>query len=179
MYGFKFVFRQAILFPLLAAWIVYARFFHPLAGIPGPFWASISRMWLGAQVSSGKSEYVQRELHRKHGPLARIAQDEVSVSDPDAIKIIYNIKSGFKKTDFYPPFAPNISPHGDPFTQLDEQKHADRRRYVQGVYSMSTILESEDYIASCSDMFLSKMSKFAEEGRTIDLGEWVQWYAGT
>jgi hypothetical protein len=31
------------------------------------------------------------------GPLVRIAPNEVSVSDPAAVKIIYNIKSGFTK----------------------------------------------------------------------------------
>jgi hypothetical protein len=71
------------------------------------------------------------------------------VSDPGAVKIIYNAKSGFTKTDFYPPFAPNISPHGDHFTQLDERKHSERRKFVNHIYSRSTILESEAYINAC------------------------------
>ena len=124
---------------------------------------------------SGKAEYTQRALHRRYGPLVRIAPNEISVADPEAVKVIYGIKSGFTKTDFYPPFAPNISLHGDNFTQLDERKHAERRRYTNNIYSMSTILEGEKYIDGCADVFLEKMAKFAAAGKTVDLGEWLQW----
>ena len=48
-------------------WIVYARFFHPLAKYPGPFLASISRLWLLLQVASANVDQTQRELHKKHG----------------------------------------------------------------------------------------------------------------
>lgn len=158
-----------------AGWIVYCRFFHPFSSIPGPFLASFSRLWIGASVAGGQAEHTQRELHARYGHLVRIAPNEVAVADPSAVKLIYNIKSGFTKTDFYPPFAPNISPHGDNFTQLDEAKHAGRRKFVNSVYSMSTILESEQYIDACSDVFLEKMAGFAERGSHIDLGEWIQW----
>ncbi|KAL2864115.1 cytochrome P450 [Aspergillus lucknowensis] len=157
-------------------WLVYTRFFHPLSRIPGPFWASVSRYWLGYQVFTGKAEFVQRRLHEIYGPLVRIAPDEVSVSDPAAVKIIYGIKSGFTKTDFYPPFASGISPHGDHFAQQDEAKHSARRKLVNNIYSMSSVLESEQYIDTCTEVFLSKMAKFAEKGQVVDLGEWIQWY---
>lgn len=156
-------------------WIVYCRFFHPFSGIPGPFLASFSRLWIAASVAGGRAEHQQRELHAKYGYLVRIAPNEVAVSDPSAVKIIYNIKSGYTKSDFYPPFAPNISTHGDHFTQLDEGKHAARRKLVNSVYSMSTILESEQYIDTCSDMFFEKMAQIAERGNAFDLGEWTQW----
>ncbi|KAL3446982.1 cytochrome P450 [Aspergillus insuetus] len=157
-------------------WIFYARFFHPLANIPGPFWASISRYWLAYQVSTGKADVIQRRLHERYGTLVRVASDEVSISDPTAVKTIYGIKSGFTKTDFYPPFAPGISAHGDHFSQQDEGKHAARRKFVNNVYSMSSVLESEQYIDACTDVLLDKMGKFAKSNRVIDLGEWIQWY---
>lgn len=170
-----FYYLAAALVLYEAGWIFYCRFFHSFSTIPGPFVASFSRLWIGASVAGGRAEHTQRELHARYGHLVRIAPNEVAVSDPSAVKIIYNIKSGFTKTDFYPPFAPNISPHGDHFTQLDEAKHAERRRFVNSVYSMSTILESEQYIDACSDVFLEKMSHFAKKGVHIDMGEWVQW----
>jgi cytochrome P450 len=156
-------------------WIIYCRFFHHYSNIPGPFLASFSRLWIASSVAGGRAEHDQRALHKKYGPLVRIAPNEVAVADPSAIKTIYNIKSGFTKTDFYPPFAPNISPHGDHFSQMNEAKHAERRKFVNSVYSMSTILESEKYIDACSDVFLQKMGKFAKQGGSIDLGEWIQW----
>ena len=169
--------RLALAFVLLElCWILYCRVLHPFSDIPGPFLASFSRLWIRGSVASGRAEHTQRALHKKYGHLVRIATNEISISDPAAIKIIYNIKSGFTKTDFYDPFADNISPHGNIFTIRDEAKHAQRRKLVNSIYTMSTILESEEYIDACSAVFLEKMARFACEKKDIDLGDWVQWW---
>jgi hypothetical protein len=36
-------------------------------------------------------------LHKKYGPLVRIGPKEVLISDPEAIKVIYTLRSGFIK----------------------------------------------------------------------------------
>lgn len=41
-------------------WIVYTRLFHPLAKVPGPWLASISRGWYMWQVHRGDMEKTQR-----------------------------------------------------------------------------------------------------------------------
>lgn len=53
-------------------WIVHARTLHPLAKIPGPFWASVSRTW--AMYHSGKGDLDQQHLalHAKYGRLVRV-----------------------------------------------------------------------------------------------------------
>lgn len=48
-------------------WIVYCRYFHPLQSIPGPFLASISRVWVVYKTWSGNMEHTQRALHNKYG----------------------------------------------------------------------------------------------------------------
>lgn len=48
-------------------WIVYTRWFHPLARFPGPFWASVSRVWTVLHVLPGDAEKTQRKLHEKYG----------------------------------------------------------------------------------------------------------------
>jgi hypothetical protein len=58
--------------PILAvvycvAWVVYARYFHPLAKYPRPVLASITRFWLIIDVAQGSSEKTQRFLHRIYG----------------------------------------------------------------------------------------------------------------
>lgn len=56
-------------------WIFYARFFHPLRSVPGPFLASISRAWIVDKTGRGDMEYTQRALHKKYGMLIRTASD--------------------------------------------------------------------------------------------------------
>ena len=66
----------------------------------------------------------------------RIAPDEVSVSDPQAVHLIYGVKSSFRKTDFYDPFSPKHSSNGDLFTIRDEKLHTERRKIVNSIYNM-------------------------------------------
>ena len=60
-------------------YVVYQRFFSPLAGIPGPFWASLSRLWYAYIVWKGNMHQVLPGLHRKYGDVVRIAPNEVQV----------------------------------------------------------------------------------------------------
>jgi len=48
----------------------------------------------------GDLEVVQRELHEQYGPLIRIAPNEVSSSDSDAISLIYTTQKPLTKTDW-------------------------------------------------------------------------------
>lgn len=117
---------------LLAAlsYFVYIRFFSALAGIPGPSSAIFSRLWLAYHSQKGDMHIVVPKLHEKYGKLVRLAPNEVSVADLNAIKEIYgmffcsvwidtryafcsrrNIGPGskFRKSDWYSTFS--ISSH--------------------------------------------------------------------
>jgi hypothetical protein len=114
----NFKFSLAVLSSALvvywAAWTIYARVLHPLSNIPGPWLASVSRLWYMIQVARGDMEKTQRQLHAKYGPLIRIAPNEVACASPDAIKTIYSTSRGLNKTDFYPGniYPPLIIPPG-------------------------------------------------------------------
>lgn len=57
---------------------------------------------------------------------------------------------------------------------MDDQFHDERRRIISGLYSMSSILEQEKYIDSCSNLFSQRIGEFAEREEIVDLGEWIQ-----
>lgn len=67
-----------------------------------------------------------------------------------------------------------VAPHGDLFTQKNERKHSERRRLVNNLYSLSSVLESEKYIDSCSNVFFEAMNDFADEGKSVNIGDWFQ-----
>ncbi|KAF9889442.1 hypothetical protein FE257_007344 [Aspergillus nanangensis] len=160
-----------------AAWVFYTRWFHPLSRYPGPFWASVSRVWTVLHVYRGEAETEQRKLHERYGPVVRIAPNELAISDPHAIKTIYGINSGFTKSDFYLSFRAPFSRYPDHFTSTDEKVHAERRRIVNHVYSMTSILQSESYLDECTAVFLEQMGKIADRHDTFDLHEWARMYA--
>lgn len=57
---------------------------------------------------------------------------------------------------------------------MDDIVHDERRKIVSSLYSMSSILEQEKYIDSCSNIFTRIMREFAESGEVVDLGQWIQ-----
>lgn len=178
MYAFQSVLLLALacsIYSLL--WVVYTRAFHPLHKIPGPFWASVTRIWYTAASINGDMEHVQRALHKKHGPLVRIAPDEVICADPEAIKTIYPTQVPIPtKTDFYVPWrVDSFSKYPDNFTASDEKLHAQRRKIVNHIYSLTTVLSLESYIDNCTQLFLQRLGEFADQEKRTDLGEWLQW----
>ncbi|EAU32038.1 conserved hypothetical protein [Aspergillus terreus NIH2624] len=156
-----------------AAWICYSRWFHPLSRYPGPFWASVSRVWTVMHVLRGDAEKAQKSLHARYGRVVRIAPNELAINDPQYIKKIYGINSRFTKV------SPIIrsSRYPDHFTSTDEKVHAERRRIVSHVYTMTSILQSENYLDECTAVFLEQMGKIADRKGTFDLHEWARMYA--
>lgn len=120
-------------------------------------------------------EETQRRLHARHGPLIRIAPNEVACSSPEAIKLIYRNQGGLDKTDFYTVWnSQNFTKHADAFTALNDKRHGERRRIYNHVYTLSNVLRSEKYIDKCSEVFIDRLGDFASEGRALDLGKWLQ-----
>jgi len=73
----------------------------PLRSVPGPIWARFTRLWFFRSIQIGSFHHKNIELHRKYGPIVRIAPDHYSLNDPSAIKIIYGINSKWAKSDWY------------------------------------------------------------------------------
>ena len=42
---------------LVVLYVVYQRFFHPLASIAGPSWASLTRLWMAKHSWDGKEPF--------------------------------------------------------------------------------------------------------------------------
>ena len=72
--------------------------FQPgLVKIPGPTLAAYTKFWRLHDVYKGHAHLTAIDLHRKYGPLVRIAPNHVSVADPKMIPVIYTNKGDFTK----------------------------------------------------------------------------------
>lgn len=159
-------------------WMFYAVTLHPLAKVPGPFWASVTRLWYMYQVYTGNMDKIQRAMHKKYGPVVRLAPNEVTSASAADIPKIYRLNEPLLKTDFYPIWgAPQISKQPDQFTCIDEKEHTRYRKVVAPVYSLANVLKHEDYVAKCTTLFLERMTEFADKKQQVDLGHWFQMYA--
>lgn len=73
------------------------RFGGGLNAIPGPRLAGFTDLWRLLVVWGRRPELAHIKLHKKYGNIVRLGPRTVSVGDPEAIKIIYGLNSGFVK----------------------------------------------------------------------------------
>lgn len=64
-----FCFLAYILYKVIAQ-VVYYRYFHPLRVFPGPFWASVTRLWIGWHCWRQTELETEKALHEKYGRLS-------------------------------------------------------------------------------------------------------------
>ncbi|KAL1863957.1 hypothetical protein VTK73DRAFT_6277 [Phialemonium thermophilum] len=157
------------------------RYKPGLRSIPGPFLASFTNLWRLIDVARGRHQDTLINLHRKYkSKLVRIGPNAVSVADPDAVRIIYGLKTGFSKTDFYK-VQQNLSegrPLENLFNTLRDDFHAAIRRPVANAYSLTSLLRYEPFVDTTSQFFLQRLDDlYASTGRVCDLGTWLQYYA--
>ena len=164
-----------ILFVLLFVRPLYKRYSSPLRQYPGPFIASCTRLWKVWSTWTGKTEQHHIALHKKYGPVVRIAPDEVSFASPAAAQTIFQVGKGFHKTDFYGVFPPPENP--DIFTEKREAVHGIKKRYAATPYSLTTMQQSTSRIEDTERLLIRKIDAFADGRKECDLGEWLHFFA--
>ena len=162
----------------IAARLIYLAIQHitsPVRSVPGPWQARFTRLWFLLKVRSGSFHHDNIDLHRKYGPIVRVAPSYYSISTPD--KAVYGISSKFPKGEWYEGWK-----HPDPdkwtlFVDRNIKRHSDERRKFQAMYSMSSLLSYEGYVDDCVEILKMRFSEIARSGQTINLAYWLQCYA--
>lgn len=79
-----------VLVVLVLATVTSRLWFHPLAKIPGPRLAKVTRLWQSWRYYRGTWHDDILLLHGHYGPLVRIAPNEVSFVDArESLEIVY------------------------------------------------------------------------------------------
>ena len=159
--------------------ILFPIFRPDLRSIPGPALAKITdlhRLWL---VYTESAHEHHLHLHSRHGPFVRLGPNNVSVGSPAAIPILYNTRTRFPKSSFYPVMG-NVA-HGKVvptiFSTQDESVHEMMKRPIAQVYAMSNLKTYEPLVESTESVFFEKLGRLADEGKVFDLGMWMHWFA--
>ncbi|KAJ5131999.1 pisatin demethylase, partial [Penicillium atrosanguineum] len=170
-----------ILVAFITAHLIHNRIGHGLSKIPGPFLASLSGIWLFVHYfrRRGLTEF---DLHSKYqSPLIRLGPNTVSVSDAEALKIIYGWKPILRKSRLYISqyvTAKDGNVLDNVSSTRDEKKHSLLRRTVANAYALGTLIEFEPLVDSTSLCFFKELeSRFVATGATCPLTDWVQMYA--
>ncbi|CZR62536.1 related to pisatin demethylase cytochrome P450 [Phialocephala subalpina] len=160
-------------------YFVLPAILSPLRSVPGPPLARFSRLWYLKHVWNGRFEQVNIELHRRFGSIVRIAPNEYSIDDAEAVKIIYGHGASFVKAPWY--FASgNPDPHNkDLFTDRDPKTHSQNRKKVAALYSMTNLTSMESQVHECSRILAERFSQRARSqiDQFIDIQHWFQCFA--
>ncbi|KAH7133866.1 cytochrome P450 [Dactylonectria macrodidyma] len=121
------------------------------------------------------STYTKNMSHQ--GPVVRIAPNQFSLDDPNAIKAIYGIGKPFAKSHWYKASSDPKAPFPDLFTDRNPARHSANRRLVANLYSATSLRAMEGSVDDCIDLFLARMSELARSGESFDMQFWMQCYA--
>ncbi|OSX57143.1 hypothetical protein POSPLADRAFT_1186057 [Postia placenta MAD-698-R-SB12] len=142
-------------------YVVYERLvLSSLSKVPGPAIAATTRLVLMYYEFTRRRRRWIHALHKKYGPIVRIAPDEISFATWDAAKEIYVSEgSGYDKTLFYKLFD-NYETECM-FSTLDRAPHGERRKRIADRYSKTFIMQpdvisgvqerAEQFVAKCTE----------------------------
>lgn len=159
-----------IIFPLFR-YVVQPLFLSPLSKIPNAHFTSpISSRWIKAIRQAGNEVLTIHALHRRHGPVIRLAPDELSVNSLHGLRVVYT--GAFEKHPLYRDLFLNF--HTDNLVgMVPNAPHARQKRMLSRVYSKSYLQES-DALRSLSAIILSQrllpmLQRFATSGETVNV----------
>ncbi|KAF2728578.1 benzoate 4-monooxygenase cytochrome P450 [Polyplosphaeria fusca] len=165
----------AILLSFACGFALYRRHFTGLASIPGPYWASFTRLWQVYHIFIGDHNLCSISLHEKHGYFVRIAPEEVSVSHPDGPRII--LQALLRKGDWYRIFAVPDFRFKTPQSTLDAKAKIKRSKLFLSGFSLSNLLKSEQYYDANIGQLLNWMDAHAAEHRPMHLDKFFSYTA--
>jgi hypothetical protein len=87
---------------VLLAIVIYRFCLDPLRHIPGPTAARFTELWRTRRYALGGWHQDILDLHDKYGPVVRIAPNEISFVDKDALTQVYGHSTGTKKVRLSP-----------------------------------------------------------------------------
>ncbi|KAE9579215.1 Cytochrome P450 monooxygenase gsfF [Colletotrichum fructicola] len=156
------------------AYVIYQRYFHPLAAYPGPFWASLTDLWQVNEFLSLQQPYNLTALHAKYGEFVRYGPDKLSITAEEVVPLVYQ-KGGRRlpKTEYYDAFGAKIP---NVFGMRDIELHSIRRRHMSNSFSLSSVKCMEHYLDDNVKILRDKITKFARDGEAFDLKKLLQYY---
>ncbi|KAG9228467.1 cytochrome P450 [Amylocarpus encephaloides] len=161
----------------------YAHLTSPIKSIPGPFFAKFTNVWRLLDALGGRAELSHQYLHAKYGPNVRLGPDLVSVSDPELLRKIYDIRGQFTKTNFYKvgdAKAGNVT-IANVFSTRNNEDHSKRRSLLNSLYKIGNLVQMETRVDETINAFFKCIDQQFVEGPNSDiacpLDEWLLYFA--
>ncbi|GAB1318167.1 Benzoate 4-monooxygenase cytochrome P450 [Madurella fahalii] len=130
---------------LFIANVIYNLYLHPLAHIPGPFWARVSAIpsWLHAM--RGARHIWLWQQFQIYGDRIRPEPNTVLFCDPEAYADIYGMKSNVRRSRFYSALK-RSSRESTTLNTIDVAEHAKKRKLLNLCFTEKSLRASSGFI---------------------------------
>ncbi|KIK57025.1 hypothetical protein GYMLUDRAFT_46640 [Collybiopsis luxurians FD-317 M1] len=140
--------------------------FHPLAGIPGPFLARVTKLWTFYTTTTGELARAMKKLHDEYGPVVRTGPNEISIIDGDAVNAVYGT-NGIPKGKFYTIRTEPRSPTNLLFTT--GQTHQRRRARWNRALGVESLKNYDDIVERQTEELLDVLAQESKDRKAVDL----------
>ncbi|OIW25663.1 cytochrome P450 [Coniochaeta ligniaria NRRL 30616] len=142
--------------------------FSPIpSSVPGPFIARLTTKWILLVDLSGSRARTVHELHKKYGPVVRLAPNELSFAALQAVKPVYGSGTTCIKSSAYDNFGRLGS-----FQMRDPAQHRERQKRVAHVFAQSSLQQMEPLIQGVVDRLIGVIGQSL--GKQVDALHWCR-----
>ncbi|KAK4159214.1 cytochrome P450 [Cladorrhinum sp. PSN259] len=150
------------------AQVIYNIFFHPLAHIPGPFWARASSIPTWFQARTGKRHlWLWQQFQIYNTDKLRVEPNVVVFRDPEAYSAIYGMESNVQRSTFYKMWQRN-SEDVNTMNALEPAEHARKRKILNRCFTDKSLRAAATFIIKHIDRWNEIL---IDEPKTAP-GEW-------
>ncbi|TQS32879.1 hypothetical protein Golomagni_06792, partial [Golovinomyces magnicellulatus] len=141
-----------------------------ISQLPGPWYSKYTGIVLDIYCVLGKRSFYVHDLHKKYGPVVRIAPNDVDITDAEAIRTIYSVKETFTKTAFYNGL---VGPGQESmFSTLNVDFHRRHRKLLAQPMSETSLKTFIPAIRGLSDRAVERISTEMETCGAADVHKW-------
>ncbi|KAJ6441496.1 cytochrome P450 [Purpureocillium lavendulum] len=148
----------------------YRLFFNPLNQFPGPFAARLSKLYFVYLSSDLRGHRQLHALHEKYGRYVRIGPNDLSIVEPDGMKVVLGANSKCTKSAWYGQDMPYISIN----TTRDRAAHDRRRRILAPAFSDKALRGYSTRLQKFHDLLTSQID--ASAGKPMNVTKWFGYW---
>ena len=150
---------------------IWRAFFNPLNKFPGVFAARLSSFWWCSYIgTSSHAHFKIGILHDKYGQYVRIGSNDITITDPAAVNLIYGPNSRCRKGIGYDIDNPLCSMH----STRDRAQHDVRRRIWSPAFSDKALRGYETRVEPFVNVLVKRIAEF--KGQPINVSKWFNFF---
>ena len=129
----------------ILVYYTYNFYFHPLAHVPGPFFARISPWPSAIYAWRGNRHLWLEQCFKIYGNKVRATPDTVVFRNPTAYRDIYGSRANVRRADFYNALKREDS-QTSTITYVDNTAHSRSRRLLDLAFTNKSLKASADFM---------------------------------